>query len=475
MKKIFCFAIAALSALTAAFGQTVSESAAEPLMQVTTRLPGHGKPSTITVAVRNGIAIYQDDIVLGPIEEILNPDAQDRGLVIEDLDDRWPDGIIPFEIDEDFSAAYKEVILTAIEYINGSTNLLLVPRGDDHYYWLDFEPSDVCQSKIGLQQIWGQTIELHDYTTDPDGNGCGFRQIIHEIAHAAGIWHEQCRADRDEFVDIHWDNIKEEKQHNFLKNIDDNMETGPYDFSSQMHYGSRDFAIDEGLPTITRKNGSEEMCNLIEYSAGDVAAINWLYPVKNCSFLYTFSRPGRDVNRPLFYQAALSISSNIRVAASNLTYDAGYAIILSPGFEASEGVVFRAVIDGCGGQVLPLISADADAWYAQTGTYEERLSNNLGTEKPVQEASAESLIQSIAPNPFSGSTTVTYFLQGEQQVAMNLMDATGKLVATPLPAETQSEGEHQLNLEAGSLPAGLYFLVLQMGEKQETKRLILTK
>jgi len=58
---------------------------------------------------------------------------------------------------------------------------------------------------------------------------------------------------------------------------------------------------------------------------------------------------------------------------------------------------------------------------------------------------------------------------------MSLMDATGKLVATPMPAQTQSEGEHQFTLEAGSLPAGLYFLVLQMGEKRETKRLILTK
>lgn len=139
------------------------------------------------------------------------------------------------------------------------------------------------------------------------------------------------------------------------------------------------------------------------------------------------------------------------------TFSAGDSITLRPGFDAFAGCTFVAKIGGCTGNLQ--------------GDGGDR------SETPIAkvEASAGSSNLQIAPNPFSGSTTVTYALDAEQSVAMSLMDATGKLVATPLPAETQSEGEHQFNLEAGSLPAGMYFLVLQMGEKRETKRMILTK
>lgn len=44
------------------------------------------------------------------------------------------------------------------------------------------------------------------------GNGCEAKEVIvHEILHALGFYHEQSRADRDEFVEIFWKNIKPRK------------------------------------------------------------------------------------------------------------------------------------------------------------------------------------------------------------------------------------------------------------------------
>jgi hypothetical protein len=52
---------------------------------------------------------------------------------------------------------------------------------------------------IGDQQV-GQNISI--------GEGCDFKATIeHEILHALGFFHEQSRTDRDDYVNIWWDQI----------------------------------------------------------------------------------------------------------------------------------------------------------------------------------------------------------------------------------------------------------------------------
>ena len=59
--------------------------------------------------------------------------------------------------------------------------------------------------------------------------------IMHEILHALGWVHEHSRNDRDEFVEVHWENIIPDKKRNFY--IDSNARLGfAYDFASIMHY-----------------------------------------------------------------------------------------------------------------------------------------------------------------------------------------------------------------------------------------------
>ena len=65
--------------------------------------------------------------------------------------------------------------------------------------------------------------------------------IVHELAHALGVHHEQTRADRDKHVRIMENNIPRLLQYNFDKYKTEPLDSQgiPYDYSSIMHYGEK--------------------------------------------------------------------------------------------------------------------------------------------------------------------------------------------------------------------------------------------
>ena len=67
---------------------------------------------------------------------------------------------------------------------------------------------------------------------------------MHELMHAAGFWHEQSRADRDDYITINWSNIREGMEYNFLKYDLRKIDHlgAEYDTCSVMHYGAYAFA-----------------------------------------------------------------------------------------------------------------------------------------------------------------------------------------------------------------------------------------
>ncbi len=77
---------------------------------------------------------------------------------------------------------------------------------------------------------------------------------------------------------------------------------------------------------------------------------------------------------------------------------------------------------------------------------------------------------SIHPNPFQSSAKISYQLDEFADVEIELVDVMGKKIRSIAQGE-QAPGAHQYQLE-GNLPAGVYFVSLQVNGARLTRRII---
>jgi len=78
------------------------------------------------------------------------------------------------------------------------------------------------------------------------------------------------------------------------------------------------------------------------------------------------------------------------------------------------------------------------------------------------------------PNPFNPTTTINYSIPKTSNVKLILFNLLGEEVAT-LINEEKSAGSYEVELNAESLPSGVYFYQLKAGDYVNTKKMILLK
>ena len=186
------------------------------------------------------------------------------GCHIEDLSKRWPLSGIPFMVNPAVSAALLLVIQNAITAWNAVTMIPFVARQTEADF-VSFVEGAACVSPVA-RNGGSQIISCVSFGV--------LSNILHEMGHAAGLFHEQSRSDRAESVGIHWSNIQPDQRHNF-EIATGSRNVGSYDFDSVMHYGRNFFAYDNHEPTIFFPQTATSPGATL--SSGDITTLAALY------------------------------------------------------------------------------------------------------------------------------------------------------------------------------------------------------
>ncbi|MCJ8165312.1 S8 family peptidase [Pontibacter sp. E15-1] len=78
------------------------------------------------------------------------------------------------------------------------------------------------------------------------------------------------------------------------------------------------------------------------------------------------------------------------------------------------------------------------------------------------------------PNPFTDATTISYAVEQDGFVTVEVFDVLGKKVNT-LVAEQKATGTHEVQFNATNLPAGTYLYRISSGNKTYSNRMMLTR
>ncbi|CAL8069317.1 unnamed protein product [Orchesella dallaii] len=212
----------------------------------------------------------QEDTYLNDVASLANPEEDGpyfEGDIIRplltpfngrlDQKYRWNNKTVHYEFEPNYPAELEATFKKAIEHISERTCVRFQPRSEHDPDYISVISSSSCYSYVG-RQGGKQVISLPKKC-----NALG--TFIHEIIHALGFHHEQSRTDRDEHVEILWENVLSGKETQFRK-YESHQVTSydvPYDLSSIMHYSRFAFSKDEAkLETIVPLNSTHSQVEI---------------------------------------------------------------------------------------------------------------------------------------------------------------------------------------------------------------------
>ena len=113
-------------------------------------------------------------------------------------------------------------------------------------------------------------------------------------------------------------------------------------------------------------------------------------------------------------------------------------------------------------RIKAVSSLGAERWAEELDWSFSILENAVPSGALQDEIPKRFAIESIYPNPFNSSTTVTVALPQPSALTVTVYDLTGRLVRVLIAGQTFSAGNHVFTFNASTLAAGIYFIRAQV-------------
>jgi hypothetical protein len=245
----------------------------------------------VTYAVINGQNVYEGDVLLETVEpRLYRKQINPPTLGVAYSAYLWPTvgGVhqIPYIITNgatNLTAALNAFNATFPNFIQ-----FVSRTSQTDYVNFDFNSGDfngICESSVGRvggeQIVGGSAI-------------CSVGTLLHEFGHVIGLWHEQSRSDRDQYVTYNYQNVIKGSAINFNQLLDNDQNLTLYDYGSIMHYIPFAFSANGG-PTLESIPPGIPLSNAVGYTAADIDGIMRLYSVIPSQVTVTTNPPGLQI------------------------------------------------------------------------------------------------------------------------------------------------------------------------------------